>query len=272
MADRKKRRLLDPKSPSLMPQFVLITIAVQAVCVVLILCLFGTTIALGQQPAPKFVLDGDGNTYAVKVIKTKDPLPEEISQWVGETLYNLFDWRGVLPTLDGKAIAPKKDPGIPIKGPDGKEYKISSSTWVSSFRLEDPFRREMVATLAQLTPQEIFKEVGAQAFFVPALIDSPEKIKDGWKVRIQGKLLVLKSGDNLGQPVPIQYDVFLHTRTGFIPNSAKQAATSEKGQKVIQGAEKEIVNAPHMAASDLQKIVYDSTNRFTIYAMREFDS
>jgi hypothetical protein len=266
----ERKSLLDPKSPSLIPTFILTTLVTHAVVAFLVICLFGTTLALGNQASPKYVLDDAGNTYAVKTVRSSEPLPEELTNFVQLTFYQLFDWRGMLPPT-AQLAKMERDPGVPIKTVKN-ERKISTQTWKASFRIADPFRREFIKILAQLTPPEIFEGKGAQGFFVPERVDAPEKQKDGgWRVRVQGMLMIFQGGDNLGDSVPIKYDVFLKERRGFKVANFGTFSNSPDGRKAIAAAQQEAENLKQIPASDLQKIVYENTDRFTIYAMREFE-
>ena len=263
-----KKSILDPKNPSVLPTLVLFSLASQAVVILLVLVLFGTVFALSKAKQPTYVIDEAGNPYPVKTIASSEPTPEEMTSFVQLTFYQLFDWRGLLPPTEQVATM-QRDPGVPIKTLKN-ERRISTQTWKASFKIEDPFRREFIKTLAQLTPPEIFEGKGAQAFFVPERVDAPQKEKDGWRVRIQGMLMVFANGDNLGESLPIKYDVFLHERRGFKSADIGTFSNSVSGRKAISSAQAE-AEAAKIPVSDLQKIVYDSTNRFSIYAMREFN-
>jgi hypothetical protein len=262
------RSLLDPKSPSLLPKLILVTLISQLIVIVMVVSLTGAVFALGNAKQPTYVIDEAGNPYPVRTVAKKDPQPEEITSFVQLTFYQLFDWRGLLPP-SAQLAKMERDPGVPIKTAK-TEHKISTQTWKASFRIEDPFRREFIKTLAQLTPPEIFEGKGAQAFFVPERVDAPQKEKDqGWRVRIQGMLMIFTNGDNLGEAVPVKYDVFIHERRGFKPADLGTFSNSVTGRNAIKSAEAE-AEAAKIPVSDLQKIVYDNTERFSIYAMREF--
>jgi hypothetical protein len=264
----EKKSLLDPKSPSLLPKLVVTTLASQAVVILLVLCLFGAVFSLSNSKIPTYIIDEAGNPYPVKTVANNEPSPDEISSFVQLTFYQLFDWRGLLPPTT-KIAKMERDAGVPIKTAKN-ERKISTQTWKASFRIEDPFRREFIKILAQLTPPEIFEGKGAQAFFVPERVDSPQKEKgDGWRVRIQGMLMIFSNGDNLGEAVPIKYDVFIHERRGFKTVDARTFFNTPTGRKAIQSAQAE-AEAAKVPVSELQKIVYENTERFSIYAMRDF--
>jgi hypothetical protein len=263
----EKKSILDPKSPSVLPTLILVSLASQGIVILLVLVLFGTVFALSKAKQPTYVIDEAGNPYPVRTIASNEATPEEISSFVQLTFYQLFDWRGLLPPT-AQLAKMERDPGVPVKTTKN-ERRISTQTWKASFKIEDPFRREFIKTLAELTPPEIFAGKGAQAFFVPERVDAPQKEKDGWRVRIQGMLMVFTDGDNLGESLPIKYDVFLHERRGFKTADIGTFSNSVSGRKAIASAQSEAETAK-IPVTDLQKIVYESTERFSIYAMREF--
>ena len=75
--------------------------------------------------------------------------------------------------------------------------------------------------------------------------------------------MLFESGDNIGRAVPIQYDAFVRERNGYRP-------TPREGLAAIRDGSEQISKAKHLGLSDLQRLVYEGSERFTIYAMREF--
>ena len=256
----KTRSLLSPNSPNLLHKFVLFSLGASALNIVLTFGMFGALQGVASKQQPPYVLDAAGNRYPVRLSKAGETVPSELQGFVSGTLYELFDWRGKIP--GGKGKPDQVDPGVKIKTARG-DKAIATTAWAAGFKLSDPFRSEFLKTLAALTPQDIFGGKGDQGFFVLELIDAPEKIKDGWRVRIQGKLMLFTQGDNVGTAIALKYDVFVREWRGYNPNSRDAANAIATGSEQIE-------KTKHLGLSDLQRIVYENSERYTIYAMREF--
>lgn len=256
----KTRSLLSLNGSNLLHKFVLISLGIGALNTLLILGVYGTLGGIASKQQPPYVLDAWGNRYPVKLSKGGETTPQELQAFVSGTIYELFDWRGKIKGDKGKPD--QIDPGIKIKTPKG-EVAIATGAWAAGFKLSDPFRAEFLRTLAILTPQGIFSGKGDQGFFVLELIDAPEKIADGWKVRIQGRLMLFGDGDNVGRAIALKYDVFVREWRGYSPTTREGVAA------IAQGSE-QIAKTKHLGLSDLQRVVYEGSERFTIYAMREF--
>jgi hypothetical protein len=254
----KTRSLIAPDSPNLFHKVILILLGATAFNIMLSLALFATVSTISSSQQPSYVVDEAGNRYPVKVAKLSETTPDELKSFVGTTMFDLFDWRGKIKGEKGKPD--EVDPGIKVKTARGSKA-IATSAWASGFRLSDPFRAEFLKTLAALTPQSIFSGRGDQGFFVLELIDPPEKIKDGWRVRIQGRLMLFLSGDNVGRAIALKYDVFVRERNGLRPIDQK---------KQLKVAATEADKVKHLDLTDLQRLVLENNERFTIYAMREF--
>lgn len=256
----KGRSLLSLNGPNLLHKFVLISLGATTFNILLTLGMFGALQGVSSKSQPPYVLDAAGNRYPVRLSTSGETVPQELQGFVAGTMYELFDWRGKIPGKKGKPD--QVDPGVKVKTARG-DAAIATTAWAAGFKLADPFRAEFLRTIAMLTPQDIFGGKGDQGFFVLELIDAPEKINDGWKVRIQGRLMLFTAGDNLGRAIPLKYDVFVREWRGYNPQS-RDAANA-----IATGSE-EIEKTKHLGLSDLQRIVYESSERYTIYAMREF--
>ncbi len=202
--------------------------------------------AVASKPVPRLVEDQNGVTRPVVALNTSEPTPKAVSQFVGDTLFQLYNWSGATPSEDVRDQGTlKPDPGVPIS--TGSNTKnVTTATWKAAFRLESSLRHEHLKKLANLTPQSIFldKPFG-QATLTSIDVGVPEKLGEGyWKVRFVGILLIYDRTNN-PDPVPVRHDVFVRAIDSYKP---LPVVVSESDQKAATAA----------GMSDLQKLILDS--------------
>lgn len=231
MSSKLARRA--PKKPkNLYP--VAIAVIGGVCCLNLLLCvgIFGAISYLADQPPPRLVETVDGSFRNVIAIDEREPSPEVIRQFVAETLYGLYDWRGVLPPESAEDIgSPKPDPGVPVKV-NNRELRITTTTWRTGFRLQDDIRPDILRQIAQLTPQTIFApRPTAQMAITTPMIGQPIKVEeDLWEVDYTAILLKFANGDNLGEQVLRDHEIFVRQ---INPLTASDPAQLSDLQKTI---------------------------------------
>lgn len=179
--------------------------------------------------APTLVELADGRSITVRALGHYEREPIAIQRFVADTFTMMLDWNGRLPP---KTIAEAKNPppdqgvGIP-----GSQNKISTGAWMAGFAVSDDFRAAFLQSLAEITPQEIFKD-GNQAGTQTALeikeIPAPKKLGPGnWRVDMVAKLLIFKGGDNLGLKGAIPFDKSIYIRAVDTPDPVSNASPTQ---------------------------------------------
>ncbi|NJL80832.1 MAG: hypothetical protein HC917_22180 [Richelia sp. SM2_1_7] len=184
----------------------------------LLLIIQGLTIRqLSVQKTPTFVQLIDG-----KPVNNNDELqrkPELISEFVSKTMISMFNWTGILPAQNiNQFNNPKQDLGIPIKTPQGGSKKVTTSSWISSFGFSEDFRKGFLATVAELTPPEVFASNSEQVISAQLNITRiypAQQIERGkWRVGIVANLVQKRSNDK--QIVtPFNKDIFVQAIDTF---------------------------------------------------------
>lgn len=200
----------------------LVTIAVVTfglhLLTLLILIIQGLTIRqLSVQETPSFVQLVDG-----KPVNNNSGLQrksEVISEFVSKTMISMFNWSGKLPAQNiNQATNPKQDLGIPIKTPQGGSKKVTTSSWISSFAFSEDFRKGFLATVAELTPPEVFLSNSEQVISAELNITRiypPQQIESGkWRVGMVANL-IQRRGNEKEIITPFNKDIFVQAVDTF---------------------------------------------------------
>jgi hypothetical protein len=172
--------------------------------------IYGSYSRLNKKPVPTLVQLESGSAVKVAPLGNRDRTPQVISRFVSDTMTLMMNWSGNLPpnTVEESA-KPKPDKGINIGERGLRGSKVTSVAWQASYALSEDFRKEFLKMLASMTPAGVFKG-STQVVLVPLSIQSPIKIEEGkWKVKMIANLTVFDRGNNLGEVIPFNKEIFV---------------------------------------------------------------
>jgi hypothetical protein len=188
-----------------------------------LLCNFGLLLAfngIAQKKPPSLVQAVDGRSMVVNAMESRDRSPIVIRQFVGNALSLLLSSSGKLPVVADQAGTVQPDPGVPIKGANGTEARVSTPSWQASFALSEDFRPSALQVIATLTPPITFSGQ-AQMMLVTQHISDPEKIADGqWKVNVIANLVTISPGNAQGIATPFNKEIYLRSIDAPTPSEA----------------------------------------------------
>ncbi len=176
-------------------------------CLVL---LYGAYSNLSKKAPPSLVQLDTGKAVTVAPLGNKERTPQVVSKFVSDTMILMMNWSGTKPpTSVEEATKPVLDPGVGISTTGSGTRKIATAAWQAGFALSEDFRKEFLAKLAEITPNGIFK-ASTQVALVPLEIQTPQKIAEGkWKVKMVANLIVFDKGNNLGNVIPFNKEIFV---------------------------------------------------------------
>ncbi|MEP0879578.1 hypothetical protein NDA00_27765 [Funiculus sociatus GB2-M2] len=171
--------------------------------------LYGAYSQLSQKAPPSLVQLDTGKAIAVAPLGNKERTPQVVSKFVVDTMILMMNWSGTKPpTSIEEATKPVLDPGVDIRSVGGRG-KVTTAAWQAGFAISEDFRKEFLQKLAELTPNGVFSG-NTQVALVPLEIQSPQKIAEGkWKVRMVANLMVFDKGNNLGEVIPFNKEIFV---------------------------------------------------------------
>ncbi len=186
------------------------TLGLHIITLVLLLLLYGSYSKLSKKEPPSLVQLQDGKSITVIPLGSKERTPQVIMRFVNDTMTLMMNASGTLPatTLED-ARQPKIDPGIDIHSIANGRGKVTTAAWQASTALSEDFRKEFLKLLADTTPQGVFKET-TQIVLTPLSIQPPVKIAEGkWKLKLIANLTVFDKGNNLGDVIPFNKEIFV---------------------------------------------------------------
>lgn len=190
--------------------FAVSTLGLHLVSLFVLLLLYGSYSQLSRKAPPTLVQLETGKSVTVAPIGSLERTPQVISRFVSDTMTLMMNWSGTLPpaTVE-EAAKPKRDSGVSIAERGLRTNKVASGAWQASYALSEDFRKEFLKVVASITPPGVFKGT-TQVVLVPTSIQPPVKIADGkWKVRMIANLTVFDQGNNLGQVIPFNKEIFV---------------------------------------------------------------
>ena len=209
-----------PKKPkNRLPLLVTLAVGLGGLNLLVSVAVIGVVSQLAEKPAPRLVETSNGVVKTVVALEHTEPTPESIRQFVASTLYGLYDWRGVLPPDNAEDIgSPKPDPGVSVTSGNGSR-KITTATWRHGFRLSDDIRKDILRQIALITPQDIFTDnPNSQTAMTTPTVGVPQQVEEGlWKVDYKGLLLTFNSGDNLGDQIVREHEVYVRVIDPLLP-------------------------------------------------------
>ncbi|MGF1480394.1 MAG: hypothetical protein ACFB4I_13030 [Cyanophyceae cyanobacterium] len=205
--------LPEKKSRNYLALFVLLTVIMQGASVLLLLFQGAIINRLSKNP-PTLVQLVDGESIRVEPMDYLERTPQTIREFVEDTMTMLMTWSGELPVESAQdEKVPRRDPGVTIATESGRSQRIATSTWQAGFALSEDFRVEFLQELTRLTPQRIFsRNQDTQVVLVILDLSEPKKIEEGkWKLAMVANLLFFRDGSSLGEGVPFNKEVYVHT-------------------------------------------------------------
>ncbi|MGD1871563.1 MAG: hypothetical protein ACFB02_00770 [Mastigocoleus sp.] len=190
--------------------FTVITFGLHIITFFILLLLYSSYSQLNKKPSPSLVQLETGKSIKVVAIGSKERSPRVVSRFVSDTMILMMNANGTLPitTLE-EAQQPKKDSGIEIRNSRKGGGKITTAAWQASTTFSEDFRKEFLELLAQMTPHGVFEEK-TQMTLTPLSIQSPVKISEGkWKVKMVANLTIFSMGNNLGEVIPFNKEIFV---------------------------------------------------------------
>lgn len=179
-------------------------------CLGLIL-LYGSYSRLAQKAPPSLVQLETGKAVPVAPLGNQERTPKVVLNFVASTLTAMMNWSGIIPPASvEQATKPVPDPGVEIQAKGlARRGKIATAAWQAGFALSEDFRKEFLAKLADITPAGVFTG-NTQVALVPLEIQPPQKIAEGkWKIRMVANLMVFDKGNNLGDVIPFNKEIFV---------------------------------------------------------------
>lgn len=193
--------------------FAIGTLGLHLVTLFLLVLLYGSYSKLSKKEPPSLVQLQDGKAITAIPIGSRDRTGQVVTRFVSDTMVLMMNASGTLPatTLE-EARQPKPDPGIEISSMSNDRKargKVTSAAWQASTTLSEDFRKEFLKLLANTTPPGVFKGT-TQMVLTPLSLQPPVKIAEGkWKVKMVANLTVFDRGNNLGEIIPFNKEIFV---------------------------------------------------------------
>ncbi|AKG21347.1 hypothetical protein [Calothrix sp. 336/3] len=197
----------------------------------ILILIYGSYSQLNKKPVPTLVQLETGSAIKVAPLGNRDRTDVVISRFVSDTMTLMMNWSSsnsqyslsreasyairnsqliLVKDCDNKVQNSNCiDTGINIGERGLRGSKVTSGAWQASYALSEDFRKEFLKMLASMTPTGVFKGT-TQVILVPLSIQSPIKIEEGkWKVKIIANLTVFDRGNNLGEVIPFNKEIFV---------------------------------------------------------------
>lgn len=215
-AEQKRLRFLERKQSRFSKSdrlglFVVGTFGLHVLTFFGLILLYGSYSRLAQKAPPSLVQLETGKAVPVAPLGNKERTPKVVLNFVASTLTSMMNWSGTIPPASvEEATKPVLDPGVEIQAKGlVRRGKIATAAWQTGFALSEDFRKEFLAKLAEITPSGVFTG-NTQVALVPLEIQPPQKIADGkWKIRMVANLMVFDKGNNLGNVIPFNKEIFV---------------------------------------------------------------
>jgi hypothetical protein len=210
-AKQKRLRFLNRSEPKnynidTLALFAVGTFGLHILSFILLILLYASYSKLSNKEPPSLVQLQSGKSIKAIPLGSQERTPEVVMRFVNDTMILMMNGSGSLgATTIEQAGKPKIDPGIDISGGG----KVTTGAWQAANALSEDFRKEFLKLLAEITPPGIFKGT-AQMVLTPLSIQPPEKIDAGkWKVKMIANLTIYSQGNNLGDVIPFNKEIFV---------------------------------------------------------------
>jgi hypothetical protein len=182
------------------------TFGLHILTLILLMLLYVDYSVLSKKKPPSLVQLQDGKSIKAMTLGSTERTNQVVMRFVNDTMILMMNGSGSLPgTMTEQAGKPKIDPGIDID----VGSQVTTSAWQAANALSEDFRKEFLKLLADITPPGVFKGT-AQMVLIPLSIQPPEKIGSGkWKVKMVANLTIYSQGNNLGEVIPFNKEIFV---------------------------------------------------------------
>lgn len=190
--------------------FALGTFGLHLLTFFVLILLYGAYSNLSKKAPPSLVQLNTGTAIAVAPLGSKERTPQVVKKITIDTMTLMMNWSGTKPpsTVE-EATKPIIDPGVEIHTTAAGRGKVATAAWQAGFAISEDFRKEFLAKLAEITPNGVFRNT-TQVALVPLEIQEPIKITDGkWKVKMVANLVVFDKGNNLGDIISFNKEIFV---------------------------------------------------------------
>lgn len=234
--------------------FAIATVALHALTLLILLFQGFIIRNLSTQKPPNFIQLIDGKIALEN--ENQEPDPEEIRQFVSQTMGAIFNWTGALPaeTIED-ATNPKPDAGISIKTPQGTIKRVPTSSWIGSFALAEDFREGFLGQIAQIVPPEVFSQNPNQALAARLVIQRvypAQKIAaNRWRVGMVANIVQLRRSDNKKILTPFNKDFLVRSIDSFDHPLANQITQLQKSVYSVRAQKLEIYEISNLCLYDI---------------------
>ncbi len=196
---KKKSGVLAPEN--LLPLFVVISLGLNAGCLLAILILGTVTTRLANRPVPTLVQTVGGESILTESMDHLDRTPETIRRFTAQTLTMMFTWNPVQQDAAGEVVA---DQGVEV----GKS-RATTRSWQASFALAEDFRAAFLEEVGAMTPDDVF--VGnAQSVFNIESLSEPKRLGAGqWEIEVVANLVIFNQQNSQGVGIPFNKTIYV---------------------------------------------------------------
>lgn len=205
--DKRLVRLLAISRHNIRPLLLLGVGVVQAAMFAQVVILTIWVSKLTRKPAPTLVELRDGTSITVEA---RDPLarsPENIKNFTGATLTQLFSWSSVLPDESTGNVS--IDKGVPVSGKGVGGLRVPTPTYEASFALSESFRSTFVKKLAELVPRTVFRGDTRTLLTITRISEPVETEPGSWKLDVVASLITFSERDRVGKSIPFNKTVYV---------------------------------------------------------------
>ena len=215
-----------------------------------LIALIGAYASLASQKPPTLVQLSDGKAITAIASEHKTRSPELVKQFVTQQVMALMTWTGELPSDASQNSKPLLDTGVEVTADKGLKKKITTTAWQASFAFSEDFRKGLLASIAELTPTEVFSG-GSKVILVPQTITVPEEIEKGkWKVNLVANLVTFSPLNQVGESVPFNKEIFIQAID--VPKIKADASPLEQAIFKVRSSGLEIYAMRDLTRNDLK--------------------
>lgn len=201
--------LLHKESPNYLPIAMLVTAGLSLASVGLQLLTVTAISGLAKKPPAILTTLENGHPVPVMPVPAGQRTPESIKYFTVTILYELFSWDNRSEATSVLELTnPQEDDGV-IVSARGQQQKVPTNSWQASFAVSDSFRKELMQSIAELIPGDVFTgQMQVRLLFDEVSEPQPLSREGTWKVVVKGGLNFLH-GKTLTQVVPFEKEVYI---------------------------------------------------------------
>ena len=202
MALLAKKKTSVFSTENLLPLFVVVSLALNALTLLGLLILGGVTTRLANRPVPTLVQTVDGESILTESMDHLERTPETIRRFTQQALTMMFTWNPAQQDADGSQVA--TDQGVEVG-----DIRATTRSWQASFAFSEDFRATFLQEVGRMTPNDVF--VGnAQSVFNIESLSEPKRLGAGqWEIEIVANLIIFDQQNSQGVAIPFNKKIFL---------------------------------------------------------------